>query len=224
MKHKVFKIKELTFDKSFYPRAGVNLVTVLSYASAMKTGSKFPPILVGMYKGKKYVLDGWHRSRAVKQNKEKYIEGEYQKFKNEREMYIEAVRRNTTHGLQYSPYEKRRMILRLEELDVDVATIEDLVKIPLDKITKFVANGSMVNAITGKRVAVKSTLKPFAGGLASEELLNAQKIMANTGQEHLLDQIIALFRNDAVDFNNREVTKKLSQLYHILESYAKPSF
>lgn len=212
MKKKLLELDELGFDKTIYPRNGVNWFNVMNYANAMKTGSNFPPITVTMVNFRWTVIDGWHRCNAAKQNKQKYIEAEIIKCKTLEEAYIEAVKRNSEHGIQFNPQEKSKISIKLKEIGLNTVQIEELVKIPYDKLTKFTAD-RLANAMTGEEVVLNSSLKHMAGNVVNDELLNNKHITAHD-QDHLLDSVLYMLRNNAFDLSDPNVISKLRSIYY----------
>jgi len=158
VKKELIKIKDLVLDEKYYPRLKVGWKTAYAYAQAMKTGAKFPPVLVGLFKGKKYLLDGWHRIEAYKNNKEEYIEAELILFKNEKEMFLAAVRCNAVHGKPYSIQEKVDIANRLQGLKVEQIQISKITGIPLDRLPVLI-NRKTLTLPNGTKIAIKSSLE-----------------------------------------------------------------
>lgn len=100
MKEELVKIVDLVFDSELYPRMKVAWFTAYSYAQAMRSGKEFPPIIVGVLKGKRYVVDGWHRVEARKLLKEEYIQGMVQNYASEKLLFEDAVREKLERDLK----------------------------------------------------------------------------------------------------------------------------
>jgi 23S rRNA maturation-related 3'-5' exoribonuclease YhaM len=222
---KLFKIKDLVFDEEIYPRMEVNWITAYSYAQAMRTGSIFPPIVVGIFDGKQYVVDGFHRAEAKKMNKEEYIEGEIKKFNSKKEMFIEAVRLNAKHGRPLSSQEKVRIIDILKKYGVQREEISALITIPMDKLEKFEIR-TVRNALTGETSYLK---KPFEAVFKNNpnafddiNIDDVQGIFNVRTQLNLLSQVIVLLKNDLMNFKNKEIMKKAEELANLLFKLVTP--
>jgi len=157
MKEKLFKLEELTLEEKYYPRKSTSWQVAYEYANAMQTGSIFPPVLVGMYKGKNYLLDGWHRYEANKKNKTEYIKGVYKVYTNEKEIYLDSIIANSHHGKTYTFQEKLQIAIKLQDLNIDKAEISKIVGIPNDKLAKHLKIRTLTTP-TGKKIIIKKPL------------------------------------------------------------------
>lgn len=214
MKKQLLKISELEFDDDLYPRTSLSDLAAYRYSQAMKAGSKFPPIIVGVFKGKNFVLDGWHRVEATKKLKQDYIEGKVKVYTSRREMFVDAVNFNADHGVQLTPNDQVKIINKLEEYKFNPEEIQNIVKVPLDAIEKFKAR--VVIGPNGKPIYLKGAI---AKTMASDE----DKIRANETKltvrsfDNLLIQLIGLLRNNI--YTETEKTENLlSELMTLLQS------
>ena len=192
MKSTLMKISDLIVDSELYPRIKSGWLTAYQYAQAMKANSIFPPIVVGIFEGKKYVVDGVHRIEAKKLLKEEYIDAIVKKYENEKEMFVDAVRLNSTHGRQLSVQEKVRIIDKLKNMQFELQEISELVKVPIDKISLL--QQRIIIGPKGESIYLKSVLSN--AGVGTETL---QKV-------------------DQTSFSVANVTALLSQLIELLES------
>lgn len=216
MKKELLKIDELVFDLHLYPRIKVGWLTAYQYAQAMKTGSVFPPITVGLFKRKRYVVDGWHRIEALKILKEKYVEATVKRFKTKREMFAEAVKLNSVHGRPLSVHEKVRIIQKLEKLKFSIQQISEMVKVPVDKIEGFKLR--IVKGPNGKPVYLKSVvakaLESSKSGLSGVGV--AQDSFNVRSVQQLLVQLIELLESGVFPFEDENVKGLSIQLYALM--------
>ena len=131
-------IKEIFFDETLYPRASYNWQTAYDYSQSMKIGAKFPPIIIAILNGKKYLVDGKHRTEATKMNKQKEIKAIVYSGWSKKKIFLEAVRTNIAHGKLLGPYDKRRIAVKLREMNVSQDQISEIIQIPQDKLENFV--------------------------------------------------------------------------------------
>lgn len=217
-KMQLFRIDELVMDKKYYPRMNVGWQTVASYANAMKIGDKFPPIKVGILDNKKILVDGWHRVGAHKLNKEEFIQGESEKYKNERDLFIDAARLNSRHGRPYSVQERIDVIRRLEKMEVPVFQIESILGIKMDKWEKMKMN-RIVFKPSGEEVVLKASLIPSKVSGIPEDIEELQKTMVGvTSQTAFLDQLIHMLDNDFLDLENDKIVERLQLLNEKINS------
>jgi len=133
---KLEKIADLLFDWNIYPRKEVDNRVVRSYAKALKSGSEFPAINVGLFSGQKIVVDGFHRAHSRILLKIEYINCHVLPFQSEAELFAEAVRCNSSHGKTFTDVEIRASIRRLQRYKFDVKDIVSIVHMPASIITR----------------------------------------------------------------------------------------
>jgi ParB-like chromosome segregation protein Spo0J len=101
------KIELVKIEKDLYPRTELDQESVNQYREAIE---KLPPIVVT----KDYILiDGYHRLTAHKLEKLDEIDAEILDISDKKEILLEAIRRNTTHGKQLSRDEKKHWAQQL---------------------------------------------------------------------------------------------------------------
>ena len=215
MKEQILKTKQVIFDEEVYPRNKFNWLVAHNYANAMQSGSVFPPIIVASYERKFILVDGKHRLEAHKNNKEEHISAEVLKGLNYDEIYVEAVKRNTEHGYQLSPQEKRKIVVRLQDLHYEPAQISEITKVPMEKLERFVGQ-TLINSLTGK-VVVKAPLKHLAGTTVQFDVENMQEPLNTRSQLEMINNLIILIENNVIDVSNVEIVKRLEVLKSLLQ-------
>jgi hypothetical protein len=210
----MLKISELEFDSEIYPRNEVNWLTAYSYSQAMRAGDVFPPIRVGLFKRKKYVVDGWHRVEAKRLLKDEYVEAIVKRYDSLKDMFVDAVKFNITHGRPLSVQEKVRLIHKLEEFKLDLAEISRIVRIPIDKIESFKMR--VVYGPNGKPVYLKSVV---AKADVSEDIkvrVDQDKLSVRDAYG-LLSQLAELLESGALVFGEDDKLKELAvKVYSLL--------
>jgi len=221
MKTKTLKINDLVLDEKFYPRLKVSWKTAYGYAQAMKAGAIFPPITIGLLRGKQYVVDGWHRITAYKQNKEEYIEAEFILFKNKTELFIDAVKRNATHGKPYSVQEKISIINRLQDMKIEKADASKIVGINPERLPQLIQRKTMTLP-NGEKIILKASLEK-----AKTELLrlsedndfmidDMQAGITGNNLSLLLSNLITILELKSYQINN-EILSKLAEVKLLIE-------
>ncbi len=217
MKQQLLKISQIKRRDEFYPRNGLNYVTTIRYSSALKTGAVFPPITVAKVKRTYILIDGAHRIESNKINGETYITANILENLNEKEMFIESVRLNTSHGLQYSAQETAKIVLKLRSLKVTKEEISELVRIPLDRIEPFMAKRMI--RIVGSRGADKGVeiLKKELQHLAGTDSVEIdQNEFMGISQARMIEDLINLIQSDLIDWDNKLVARKMRKLTKLL--------
>lgn len=221
MKNAIVKLDEVLLDEELYPRRKESWVTAYGYSQAMKAGSKFPPIVVANHKGKKYLIDGWHRMQAYRKNGVEYADAEVFKAKDRTEMYIEAVRRNATHGRPFTFQERVGIIDKLGKMNVSNETISKIVGIQIEKMESIKIE-RITNTVTGKTVILKSPMKHFSGHVIQNGEAEVQEqITGVRSQVQLIDMVTNMLEEGAFDMDNPAVVKCLERLSDMLDTKLK---
>jgi len=216
---KTIELNKIRFDEEIYPRSQVVWQVYYDYAESMKTGAKFPPITLALHRRRLVLVDGLHRIEAYKLRKKKTIKAEVHTGWSYERIFEEAIRRNIQHGKALSPYEKRRIALKLRQMRYNLKDVSKLIQVPLDKLEDFIGQ-RMISATTGtplveREIIVKSPLKHLAGQKFKrrdfEAIKEAQKGHVRD-QIGLLKDLISLLKNGLLDTSNKKVNELLEEL------------
>lgn len=226
----IVPIKEVYFDEELYPRSSFNWQTSYDYSQSMKTGAKFPEIVLAVLNKRKYLVDGKHRLEAYKSLKITEVKAIIHTGWNKKKIYIEAVKANISHGRVLSPYEKRKIAMKLLEFKYENSEISELIQVPMDKLENFVAERtvSTLTGVSGKdsaeearqiaQIIVKSGAKHYSGQTLPVERVSViestQRDWNMHSQIDLLKQLIDLIENDLLDLNDERV----KELYEYLKN------
>ena len=183
----------------------------------MKAGRVFPPIIVARHNKQNIVVDGWHRIEATKRRGEEHIQAEILYGLTKKQIFIEAVKRNIEHGQQLSASEVAGIIVKLEDMKLDIGKISKIVGITVDKMQSFVAD-RMVNSITGEPIILKSPLKHLHGGQPiSVDITEIQDKFGGVNQIALLDELILLLEEGLIDLSNGRIKERLDKVNELLD-------
>lgn len=218
-KTELLSIGELVFDEYVYPRIVRNWLTTYRYSQKMKAGEIFPPIEVGRYNGKQYVIDGMHRIDAKKLLKEEYIEARIKKYDNKDDMFVDAVKCNSKHGRQLSVQETARIIYKLEkEMEFKLEQIKNIIGMPVKSIERMKVK--TILGPNGKPVYIKGISEKAANlaGIPLEELASLDQSSFNVSTIiQLLTQMIALLEGGIYPVKDEEVMSLSTRLYMLLQ-------
>jgi len=219
MRTEIVKISELVLDEEIYPRFRTDWLTAYQYAMAMKAGAEFPKIIVGKFRGKLYLLDGWHRVKALQLLGEEYAQAVIKSYNSKKDMFVEAVKLNSKHGRPLSSQEKARIIKKLEDYGFSLEQISRIVHIPVDKIERFKVK--IVYGPNGKPIylkgivekAIKQTeAKPEEIATLDQKSFNVRNV------KQLLNQLIELLETGVYPWKNEEIKELTIRLYNLLSS------
>jgi ParB-like chromosome segregation protein Spo0J len=152
-------LEKIVTDESLYPRNGVSGFNVNRLINAIESGAKLPPIIIENKTNR--LVDGRHRYEAHKGLGLKTIEVIEKVYKNEADLYADAVRLNVVHGEPLDLYTIRTAIIRLSTYGYSKEEVSEIVRLPVEQITK--AERRVAHNESGEPVALKGGLSHLAG-------------------------------------------------------------
>lgn len=210
---------EDTIKEKLYPRSHFDYRKVIEYASAMKTGAKFPPILVGVYEDKKYVVDGVHRVKAYQAIELDHVDATIKQYKDKGEMFEDAVRLNSMHGMGLK-FNERAVALRrmLEEYKISKARASEILGIPIPKFTVFLERTfkNKNGEVDSFKASVWKSMRQQA--FDEKDIKQVadnidQDIVTSTRITSLLKELLQALKNDLLPLNIPEVKELTSEIY-----------
>lgn len=222
MKQKLLKIEQVKVDKDVYPRMQVDWVTCARYYNALKSGATFPPITVAKLGTQYLLVDGAHRLKSHKDNKETHIQVEVLEGLDKKGIYLEAVKRNNSHGRQFSTQEVTQICITLEAWNMSEEEISEIVRIPAVDIKPFVAKRMTRISETQEAISLKAPLQNLAGIEVSEDF--DQSRISSKSQLQMLDVVTLMLKNGWIDKDSQIIKEKLIKLYELLKPYVTITF
>jgi len=209
------KVGELVIDYGILPRGGVNFGHVDNLKNAALAGAALPPIVAE--RSTKRVVDGFHRHKMYVQlyGEEHEVEVEFRDFADEDELFVAAVEANSTHGLAYTAYDRRRRLVEAERRGISRDFISSAIKMPVEKADKKIADGSaFVKTPAGdrERVPLRTGLKPLAGHLLNKKQEEANRTAAMKAEYHC-KALIALLRAGLLRFGSKTTKAAVLSLH-----------
>jgi hypothetical protein len=215
MKTQNIDVSKVVVDKKLYPRHDLNWAVKCRYYNALQAGAKFPPIAVAELNEKLILVDGLHRLTAYKENGIAQIPCEVLEGLDKKGIYLEAVKRNITQGQPFSTYDTTKVILDLQKWEMSLEQISVIISLPVDKIMPFVMSRTTSIISTGEDIALKSPLRNLATIPISEN--PNDKIGGNARtQLAMIEGLIALIKNDWVDYSSEHIKKKMNDLFKLM--------
>ena len=204
-------LDKIHIEPTIHPRMRIDWRTSYTYYQAMKTGERFPPLVVAQLEGKYVLVDGVHRYKALQMLKATEVPVEVIKCKNLDACYIQAIRLNTTHGKPLDMYEKAEITRRLKD-KMSVKQISKLLHITPKALNKLIIE--RIKPTDDGEVTVKAPLKHLEGarGVSRE----TQTGFTGASQLSLINQLRQIIECGWLDTENKEVVKALTTLKALL--------
>lgn len=214
MTQKLVPASELVEDFSFYPRNQVDDTHVNDLVKAISSGSTLPPIIAD--KSSNRIVDGIHRRRAWMKfhGDDTGVPVEWQTYKNDAELFLDAVRRNAEHGRRLDRHDQTRIVLRLQELNITPQQIASVLHVPEQEVRTLAVR--IVYDKDGASVPNKSGLAHMQGKTLNDEQLSALKSVRSAEVGRLCIELIKLLDNDLVDYTNPVIRQRLQQLAAVI--------
>ena len=213
----------ICIEPTLHPRSMVDWRTTYNYYLALRSGAKFPLIVVTKLKDRFIVVDGVHRYRAIsmlqKLNKvSEPIQAEIIECKNLDEAYLEAVKRNIKHGRPLSIYEKIEIRNRLFKMGWKDKPIAQLLQMPQPNLEGLVEKRVIKKG--NELVTLKAPLKHLDSTIGASMFPSkeAQKIFAANSQLTLVNQVVAIIEQGWLAYDDKELLKALKRLKETLNT------
>jgi len=216
---KLLKLGQIKVDKKYYPRMKWSWQTSYDYAKSMEAGAEFPPIEVARINGAYYLIDGKHRMEAMKMNKQTHIQAIVNEGVNGfKELYLKAIETNISHGRQLSVQDRVQIYIRLKEMDFKQEEISQIIRVPLEKIEKFIVT-KVTKTTIGEPIALKAPLKNLAGVTVPENFERIQSCFSTQSQISILDQLIELLENGYLESSNLDVKRRVKKIKTLIKRF-----
>lgn len=213
-------ISKIVIDLGLYPRSGVSDFNVGRLVSALKTGAKLPPITV---EAKTYrLVDGRHRLEAFKKLKVDRIDVVEKVYRNEADLYADAVRANIGHGEPLDQFSVKNAIIRLEAYGYTRERISDVVRLPIDQIAK-ITRGFAHDADTGKPLALKGGMRHMAGQSLTSEQQKVNRHYSGPKAVFHLRQLCEILEKDMWPVDSMTFVAEMDRLVGLWQAIRNPS-
>ncbi len=215
---KTVKVSSLVLDFDLYPRQQIDSHHVGEMIAAEAAGIKFPPCVTD--KKSRRVIDGFHRCRKQLRvygaNAE--IEVIEKTYRNEKEMFLDAVRYNASHGRNLSSYDRAHCALRAGELGIKDDVLAGALSVTVERVDALRVNKSATvgNGALSRTVPIKRTIRHMAGKKLTKQQQEANKKLGGMQQLFYVNQLITLIEADLLDTGNQDLMKAMEKLAGML--------
>lgn len=182
------KLSEIIFDAEVYPRIEKDDEKINLYRQAIDL---LPPIIIS--KNKK-LIDGYHRLIVYRLEQKKEIEAKVLDITEDQDIYLEALKRNSSHGMQLNLAEKKRAAIALyEKYKFTEAEIAKILSVTQQAISNYIKDLIKIKNEERNRLIIDLYLKCYTEKEIVEKLENGFSLK-NT-QVHEIIKDTEIFTN-----------------------------
>ena len=217
------KASDLIEDFDLYPRASVNAQHVSEIAIAIQAGAVLPAAVID--KESKRIIDGMHRIRAQVKlyGSNVLVEVEERVYKDKKEMFLDAMRLNSDHGINLTTFDRAHAIGRATELKIDEELIAKSLNITVERLRGITTERSTGVTFEGRTrsIPLKRSLSHLAGtNVTLERAKVIEDIQPKIGGNSFgfyANQLIMAIENDFLNMNDNQLIEQLEKLHTLLE-------
>lgn len=212
MKTVKMKVSDLVEDFDLYPRAQVDQTHVRHIADAIEAGIELPPI-IACSKSKR-IVDGFHRKRGYTliYGKDHMVDVVLKDYKNDGDLFLEAMSLNANHGKNMSPFDRTHAIQKAFKFELDPELVASALNMRIDKVTEFKVERCARLENSRRVVPIKMPIRHMAGKVMTKEQVDAIPKLGGNQQVFLINQLITLIETGLFDWSNERAVVKLFHL------------
>jgi hypothetical protein len=209
MKVRELPVAELIEDFDLYPRTSVESYAIASICDAMAAGAAMPPIVV--CDDTKKIIDGLHRSRAKTRSDGPgaTIKAEMRHYASDKERFLDAVKRNASHGVKLDTYDRAHCAIIAERLGIAQRAIAEVLQVHMKKYKDILKKRRGMAERSGRPIPLKKPLQHLEGCEFTEAQEEASKKLMGMHQTQMVHQVIILIENDLLDMENEALVERL---------------
>jgi hypothetical protein len=182
MAHKV-KAIECILDWNLWPRQSaekLDTANIRQMKEAMEAGVTLPPIVIN--KDDMRVIDGFHRVTAVLDlyGDDADIVADVRAYASEGEMFLDAGRYNSVHGLPMSPKDRAHFIIKARQMKIPPAAVAQALGMQVEAMKDFLERRSAIVKSTGERIPISYGASHLSSADNGKELNTVQENYART--------------------------------------------
>jgi hypothetical protein len=206
-------------DETLRARAQLDPIAVGRLVDAYNAGARFPPLVIEARTRR--LVDGWHRDAAYEALGVADIEVDRRTYRNQAELFADAVRLNVAHGQPLSGYDLRNAIARLAALGYERIALGELVRIPPPKIDEITRGFG--HAPTGEPIALKRGLAHLRGQQLSTGQIEAMRHYGGSAATFYARQLALLLDQDMWPRDNANFREAMDQLVELWGAHHTPA-
>lgn len=213
---KNIKAAEIVLDFDLYPRNNVDAHNVKGIVDALAAGIEMPPVIID--KKSKRCVDGFHRVRAQLRlyGDDADITVIEKPYKNEAEMFLDAMRYNAAHGARLDPCDRTHCVIVAERLRIPLDAVAGALCMPIEKLGAL-RDDRTAKGAGGLSIPLKNTVRSFAGRKLTKRQVEANEKLSGMNQQFYANQLIELIESNMLDYDDEKLMERLIQLRELLE-------
>lgn len=218
MKKQKLKVSELVEDFDLYPRASVDSAHVTHILGAYEAGAQLPPVIVD--RKSKRIVDGFHRKRAYQRlyGDDAMIDVEFRDYRNDAEMFLDAMRLNANHGRNMTSYDRTHAIEIALSFEIDPTMVATVLNMKIERVTEFKAERCAKIENSRRFSPLKRPVMHFRGKIITKEQAEVMPKLGGNHPSYYASQLIILIDNGMLDTENEALMERLKTLASKLES------
>lgn len=215
----------VVIDWNLYPRgeAGIHPFQISRYATAMRNGDVFPPII--LEKGTNRCIDGVNRwtTHVKVYGIDSDIECEFRTYKDDGEALVDAVRLNAKHGTPLDPTDIARACELAKLHGVPLEAIGAVVGRTIDEISalffrRLARTGRGENA---EPVILKGCVAHMAGKVLTARQAEVNDRLTGSAALKQIRDVCGMVTENMLNVNNERVVEAARELYAALGVWLK---
>lgn len=209
------KAAELVLDFDLYPRNNVDTHNVKNLSDALVAGMELPPVIID--RKSKRVIDGFHRVKAHLRvyGDDCEIEVIEKAYKDDAEMFLDAMRYNASHGAKLDSCDRTRCTIIAERLSIPLEAVAGALHMPVANLGELKADRTATAG--GLSVALKRTIRGFAGRKLTKRQVVANDKLSGMNQSFYANQLIELLEAGMLDVEDEKLIERLRLLHGLLD-------
>ena len=209
-------VESLVLDPQYYPRVKECWHTVVRYTDAMKSGSKFPPVHVVKDGDKYLILDGWHRTRAMKKCGVTTTDAILYEGLKKHDWLAKSAELNVDNGRQLSTQDRAMIAYRLKRAGYNTKATCAVLAVTAKTLKLWMTTRTPVVNDKGEMVFPKSCQVDAVGTSNEARAMKFGGPIANASVLRTLDEFIAQLRGGLVDVSKGEIRRRCETVATLL--------
>jgi len=219
-------LSKLVTDYALYPREGLDSYLISRITDTIQAGYELPPIVVE--KETNVIVDGHHRCTSWEKvyGVNSKIEVVFKVYVSKQERFLDAVKRNATHGRPLTMQDKTRCMCVAKDMNIKTDQVAEALSLTTEKAEGLVMErtaqykakiaiapiSSRKNIPRRRTVTLKNTMKHFAGKTLTKRQMEYNEEAGGLNQLFYITQVIKMIKSDSIDKENESVKKGLIEL------------
>lgn len=211
------KVAELVFDFNLYPRQQIDSQHVTYLAEAVDSGASMPPLVIE--KSSKRIVDGFHRAKAYLRlfGTDAECEVVEKTYRNDKELFLDAMRFNAAHGRTLTRYDRVHCILLAEKLGIDANAVAGTLNLRADRLAELRTDRTAV--VGNVTVALKRTIQHMAGKKLTKQQQECNTKLSGMNQLFYVNQLVSLLESNLIDKEDEELMEGLRKLGELIDQH-----